>query len=129
MDLLCPNESEAEAAVGYPLQSPTQVADAARELAKQGTAAIAVTLRQQGTLLCQGGRSQPVAAYPVQAVDTTAAGDAFAGALAVHWAEQDNLLEAVRFGNAAGALAASREGAQPGMAFRHEIENLWRSLE
>ena len=56
------------------------------------------------------------------------AGDAFAGAMAVYWAESNSLFDAIRFGNAAGALSASRHGAQPSMATREEIYQLWSSL-
>ena len=63
-----------------------------------------------------------VAGFAVDAVDTTAAGDAFAGALAVALGEGRPLAEAVRFGNAAGALAATRVGAQPGLPSRAEID-------
>ncbi|MEZ6123082.1 MAG: PfkB family carbohydrate kinase [Planctomycetaceae bacterium] len=68
-----------------------------------------------------------VPAFPVTAVDTTAAGDAFAGALAVRWTETDNLPEAVRFGNAAGAIAASAQGAQASMGSRSQIDQFCRS--
>ena len=68
-----------------------------------------------------------IPAYSVQAVDTTAAGDAFAGALAVRWVESGDLIESVHFANAAGALAASRMGAQSGLAARKEIEELRRT--
>ena len=60
--------------------------------------------------------------FAVTSVDATAAGDSFAGALAVRWAETDDLMEAVRWGNAAGAIAASRPGAQPSLAQRQEID-------
>ena len=128
-DLLCPNESEAAAFVGNPVQSLDQAESAARALCEKGTSNVAITLGDRGTLLFDGEQTQLVNPFPVQAVDSTAAGDAFAGALAVYWAEHDNLFDAVRFGNAAGALAASREGAQPSMALRCEIETLWRSTK
>ncbi len=128
-DLLCPNEFEAAAFFGSPVQSLDQADSAARALYAQGTSNVAITLGDRGTLLFDGEQTQLVDPIPVQAVDSTAAGDAFAGALAVYWAEHDNLFDAVRFGNAAGALAASREGAQPSMAQRCEIETLWRSTK
>ena len=127
-DLLCPNESEAAALVGYPVRNLEQAELAARAIHEQGASAVAITLGDRGTLLFDGDQAHLLPRYPVQVVDTTAAGDAFAGALAVYWSEQDNLREAVRFGNAAGALAASREGAQPGMALRRDIETLWRPV-
>ena len=63
-------------------------------------------------------------AYSVDVVDTTAAGDAFNGALAVALAEGQPVDEAVAFANAAGALATTRAGAQPSLAWREEMERL-----
>ncbi|MCP4890592.1 MAG: hypothetical protein GY904_28840 [Planctomycetaceae bacterium] len=60
----------------------------------------------------------------MQTVDATAAGDAFRGVLAVEWAAGCALIDAVRFANFAGDIAASRGGAQPGMGTRNEIEAL-----
>lgn len=128
VDLLCPNETEAAAIVGRPVASLQQAESAARSLRSRGSANVAVTLGSRGTLLAAGDRTQLVEPFSVEAVDSTAAGDAFAGALAVYWAETGDLLEAVALGNAAGALAASRPGAQPSMAARREIESLRKSV-
>ncbi len=65
-----------------------------------------------------------IAGHKVDVVDTTAAGDAFSGALAAYLSEGRTLAESVRFANAAGALAVTREGAQPAMAWRGEVERL-----
>ena len=124
--LLCPNESEAAAFVGSPVQTLQQAESAAHAICERGASNVAITLGDRGTLLCDGDQTHLVDPFPVHAIDSTAAGDAFAGALAVYWAAHDNLMDAVRFGNAAGALSASREGAQPSMALRDEIEKLWR---
>ncbi len=127
VDLLCPNESEAAAIVGRKVATIDDVEAAARQLHQGGARHVAITLGEKGTLLFDDNQSHLIEAYSTATVDTTAAGDAFAGSLAVFWAETDDLLEAVRFANAAGALAASREGAQPAMASREEIESLWRT--
>jgi ribokinase len=127
VDLLCPNESEASVLLGTPVEDEAQAASAARELQRRGAAHVAVTLGGHGTLLCDGDSTRRIPAPHVTAVDTTAAGDAFAGALAVFWAEGQRLEEAVARANAAGAIAASRHGAQPGMGNRSEIEALWRN--
>lgn len=78
----------------------------------------------QGALLLQDSNAVLVPAIPVDAIDTTAAGDAFAGALAVRWAQTDDLLDAVRFANVAGAIAASRTGAQNSIGTKQEIDEL-----
>lgn len=127
VDLLCPNESEAAILTGRPATTDSEALLAAERLQQRGTRHVAVTLGDRGTAVRSGRSSELVPAFPVTAVDTTAAGDAFAGALAVRWAETDDLVEAIRFANAAGALAASRPGAQPGMARRDEIEQLGRT--
>lgn len=124
VDLLCPNESEAATLVGRPVQTIEHAQTAARILHQQGARQVAVTLGQRGTLLFDGDEVRLIESFPVTAVDTTAAGDAFAGAVAVRWAAGWRLDEAVRFANAAGALSATREGAQPSMATRQEIEAL-----
>jgi ribokinase len=126
VDLLCPNESEAAVFCRAPVHSLQQAAAAAQSLHQMGARHVAVTLGERGTMLWDRESARHVEPFAVTAVDTTAAGDAFAGALAVRWAETDQLEAAVRFANAAGALAASREGAQPSMASRTEIEALWR---
>ncbi len=127
VDLLCPNESEAAVLTGRSVKSREQAEVAARRLQELGAGSVAITMGERGTLILHQDQARFVPAYPVESVDTTAAGDAFAGALAVHWSEQHDLVEAVSFANAAGALAASRQGAQSSMASRTEIETLWRS--
>jgi len=124
VDLLCPNESEAEALTGIHVKSETDAIQAAAKLQSCGAKSVVITMGDQGALLLDEAGNQMVNPFPVQAIDTTAAGDAFAGAVAVSWAQGRPLHEAIRFGNAAGALAASRMGAQPGMGTREEIEKL-----
>lgn len=124
VDLLCPNESEAEVLAEMPVTCEKSAETAARRLHELGARQVAITLGAQGTMVFDGETATLIEPFRVTAVDTTAAGDAFAGAFAVRQAEGTSLTEAVRFANAAGALAASREGAQPGMATRDEIESL-----
>ncbi len=125
VDLICPNESEAEALLGLPVRSLEEAEAAAKSMRDRGSRHVAITLGDRGTMLVdQTGSAQHVPAVSVKAVDTTAAGDAFAGALAVYWSEGHSLSESVRFANRAGAITASREGAQPAMGTRKEIESL-----
>ena len=124
MDLICPNESEAEALIGSPIRNLRDAEKAAISLQQRFQCHVAITLGDQGTMLAEtSGHTNHIPAIEVKVCDTTAAGDAFAGALAVYWAEHDSLTDAVRFANCAGAIAASREGAQPAMAARAEIES------
>ncbi|GAB5407303.1 MAG: ribokinase [Aureliella sp.] len=124
VDLICPNITEAQTLTGLELNSQDQIEAAARQLHNRGAKIVVVTLGDSGAALFDGRAFSIVNAYPTQAVDTTAAGDAFAGAMAVRWAESDNLFEAIRFGNAAGSLSASRPGAQPSLAAKSEILDL-----
>lgn len=122
VDLICPNQQEAEKLTGKPVETPAEIQSAAESLLRRGAKRVVITLGDQGAYLHDGVRGQLIPPYATEAIDTTAAGDAFAGALAVRWAEQVELEEAVRFGNAAGAIAASRRGAQPSLPLRAEIE-------
>ncbi|MBB3209479.1 ribokinase [Rhodopirellula rubra] len=124
VDLICPNETEAGEITGIPIETIADAEEAAKQLHRRGAKNVVITLGERGTLLCADGRCQHIAPVPIQAIDTTAAGDAFAGALAVRWAECDDLADAVRFASAAGALAATSEGAQPSLPARTEIEAL-----
>lgn len=123
VDLVCPNETEASAISGMEINSLADAEAAARNIHQRGARQVAITMGERGTVLLSGERVDHIEATKIEPVDTTAAGDAFAGALAVRWAETDDLLESVRFASVAGAIAATRAGAQPSLASREEIEN------
>lgn len=126
VDLICPNESEAGAIVGRTLETVDDAAAIARELHSKGPRAVAITLGPRGTFFFDGEHEELIPSVQVDAVDTTAAGDGFAGALAVRWAETGSLLDSIHWANRAGALAASRRGAQPSLPRRDEIDALVR---
>ena len=121
VDFICPNETEATALTGLPVTTVEQAKAAAIRLAEMGAKNVAITMGEKGTLLHHEGQSTMVPAVQVNAIETTAAGDAFAGALAVRWAQTGDLLDAVVFANTAGAIAASRNGAQDSIATYEEI--------
>lgn len=124
VDLICPNQSEAAALLGQSVGLVEAAAALVPELAQLGPRRAIITLADQGAVLFDGEYVETVAAFEVDAVDSTAAGDAFAAGLAVRLAEQADLKEAVRFASAAGALAASGVGAQSAMPTREQIETL-----
>lgn len=123
VDIMTPNEGELRALV----PDADSLEGAAAHLGKRGARRVVATLGEQGVLLWQPQAYQRVAAPKVQAVDTTAAGDTFCGALAVGLAEGRTMTEAVRLGQAAAALAVTRLGALPSIPTRAEVEEFLRS--
>lgn len=124
IDLICPNETEASELTGLPVGNLAEAEQAARVLYAQGISNVVITLASKGSLLFDGQKAHHIPPFPITAVDTTAAGDAFAGAMGVRWSETNNLTEAIRFANAAGAIAATRQGAQISLPSREEIERM-----
>ena len=121
VSVITPNETEAEALVGYPIKDTHTAASAVHELLNRGVGAAVIKLGGQGAYWADGEGSGHVAPFPVEAVDTVAAGDACNGALAVALAEGRPLEEAVRWGSAAGALAVTKVGAQDSMPTRDAV--------
>lgn len=117
VDYFIPNEREAMQIAG------TDTLEAAIEkLLALGVRNLIITLGEQGALLVSGGQRTHIPAYPVKAVDTVAAGDAFVGAFATGLAEGLGLEAAARLGNAAAALSVTRPGAQPSLPLRREVD-------
>jgi ribokinase len=124
IDVLIPNESETALLTGLPACGPTEIEMAAQSLLKMGPGTVALTLGDRGAWLATRDRAEHVPAFPVTPVDTTAAGDAFVAGFSVALAEGRPAKEAVRWGNAAGALAATRFGAQSSLPARGEVEKI-----
>ncbi len=124
VDVLIPNESETTLLTGMPTSTQAEAEAASAALRKSGVDTVILTLGERGALLDSATGLQLVPAFDVTPVDTTAAGDAFVGGFAVALAEGRDLLEAVRWGNAAGALATTRLGAQPSLPDRASVEAL-----
>jgi ribokinase len=120
------NESEAEFLCGFPVDSLPRAAQAAESLRTRGPRAVLITLGAQGACVARGGPPTHVPAFGVTAVDATAAGDVFCGALAVALVENRRLDEAVRFASAAAAICVTRLGAQPSIPSRQEIDRFLR---
>jgi ribokinase len=124
VSFLTPNETEAELLTGIKVTDDAAAARACAKLRARGVGAVIITLGSRGAFLADGEGERRVAGFKVKAVDTTAAGDVFNGALAVGLAEGKTLHAAVSFANAAGALAVTRRGAQPSAPTRAEIDRL-----
>jgi ribokinase len=127
VSVLTPNETEAELLTGVKVSTTADAEAAAEKLASMGVEAIVITLGARGAFVFNADHSELIAGFDVQAVDTTAAGDVFNGALAVALAKEAPLLEAVHFANAAAALSVTKLGAQPSAPTLDEIEEFLRS--
>jgi ribokinase len=122
VDYLTPNLSELKC-----LTEEEDVNDAILKLKAWGVRTLVITLGVNGVRVVTEEMDRHLPAFEVTAVDTTAAGDAFNGALAVALAEEKSLLEAVWMGMAAGALAATKRGAQTSLPTREAVEQFLRS--
>jgi ribokinase len=122
VDVLVPNESETALLAGQRVDTLREAQAAALALRRQGVDTVILTLGGRGALLARGEAARRFPAFQVAAVDTTAAGDAFVAGLAVAMGEGRPLEEAVRWGNGAGALAATKLGAQPSLPARDALE-------
>lgn len=122
VDVLVVNETEVKELLGrrvYDVQSAVGAA------AFAGVPTLIVTLGAAGALVCRGADAFTVEPFEVQAVDSTAAGDAFVGALAVALAEGKELQQAARLGAAAGAAAATRAGAHTSLPRRDDLVQMF----
>jgi ribokinase len=127
VDYLTPNEGEAARLSGMPVEDPRSATAAAHALRERGVGAVIVTLGAEGSVACTAAGDIRTNAFPVDAVDTTAAGDSFNGALGTALAAGEPLSDALRFASAAAALACTRRGAQPSLPTRAEVERLLRA--
>ncbi|MDZ4159703.1 MAG: PfkB family carbohydrate kinase, partial [Anaerolineaceae bacterium] len=122
VDYLIPNQTEL-AQLAYPDQPnpPDTLQPAAQLVQEMGVKNLLVTLGSDGVLVIDRQHTVHLPAYTVPVVDSVAAGDAFVGAFAVALSEGKPVLEAARWGNAAGALSVTRHGAQPSLPTRAEL--------
>lgn len=131
VDVLVPNQGEAELLMGHrqthrvttkKLSDPKLIGG---DLLSRGARTVVLKLGGKGALLvCRDGHIERYKPHKVAVLDTTAAGDAFAGALAIGHAEDMSLRDAVRFANAAGAACCTQFGAQPALPARDAVERL-----
>ncbi|TCW14087.1 ribokinase [Raoultella sp. BIGb0138] len=126
VDIITPNETEAEKLTGIRVENDDDAAHAARALHEKGIGTVMITLGSRGVWLSQEGKGRRVPGFKVQAIDTIAAGDTFNGAVVTALLEGTALDEAIRFAHAAAAIAVTRKGAQPSVPWREEIDEFLR---
>ena len=123
-DIMTPNEVETEMLVGIRPSSLDEAAEAANRLRDRGLDTAVITLGSGGTYCASGSDNIHLPAFQVDTVDTVAAGDAFAGGLAVAISEGLPINQALNWGAAAGALCTTRAGASVAMPDRDEVVKL-----
>lgn len=127
--ILTPNQTEAGflTCSTVAIETMDQAANAARQLQRRGTPVVIVKMGAAGCLVADGTQLAEVPGFAVQAVDTTAAGDTFNGALAVGSAEGMNLMDATRFANAAAALSVTKAGAIASIPSRTAVDQFLKT--
>jgi ribokinase len=122
VSVLTPNEIEGGMLTGIAVTDEPSAKKAAQVLRGRGVAAVVITLGDRGAMISGCDQTAMVPAFAVKAIDATAAGDVFNGALAVYLSEGKSIPEAVRFASAAAAISVTRLGAQPSAPTRLEID-------
>ena len=123
VDLLIPNETEASAMSGVAVEAEADIPTAMERLQTLGIQHIIVTLGSKGACTCIDGELLLVPSRKVEAVDTTAAGDTFCGALCTALLQSKKMPEAMLYGCKAAAVSVTRRGAQMSMPYKDEVEN------
>ena len=119
--IITPNEKEAEMLTGIKVEDADSAAKAANVLHEQGVDKVIITLGSKGAFISADGVTAVVPAFKVDAVDTTAAGDTFNGALAVAIAEGQDIIDAIKLACQASSISVTRLGAQSSIPYRKEL--------
>ncbi len=129
VDLITPNAQEASLISGLDVDDIPSACQAAKILQGLGPRDVIVTLGKQGLVLREGEEDLHIPAQPIEAVDTTAAGDCFNGALVAALASGKSLPVAAHWASGAAALSVGRRGAQPSLPIYDEIEQWWQTMK
>jgi len=122
VDFIVPNEGEAQLLTGMKWEKREDIRKIAKKLLRMGPKYVVITLGSKGLFFKNGNEEIWMKAFRVDVVDTTAAGDAFMGALACALSKDKPIREILRFANGAGALATTKLGAQPSLPSRKELD-------
>jgi ribokinase len=128
VDIFIPNQTEAQQLTSIVVSDQMSALEAATKLRLEGPETVIITMGEQGAFVHNSQISELIPSFPVNAVDTTAAGDAFCGALAAALARGDEMRAAVRWACAAGALATTKMGAEPSLPSAEQIKQLVSSI-
>ncbi|MCD6239803.1 MAG: ribokinase [Thermotogae bacterium] len=130
LDFITPNETEAKELVGKKFDGIDEALDITEEFHKMGVKHAVITLGETGCAFVSEEYRMRIPSFKVDnVVDTTAAGDAFNGALAAALAVEMDVVDTLRFANAAGALCVTRPGAQNSMPYRKNVEELLKEAK
>ncbi|HDG9371286.1 TPA: ribokinase [Staphylococcus aureus] len=125
IDIIVPNETEAELLSGIKVTNEQSMKDNANYFLSIGIKTVLITLGKQGTYFATKNQSQHIEAYKVNVIDTTAAGDTFIGAFVSRLNKsQDNLADAIDFGNKASSLTVQKHGAQASIPLLEEVNQV-----
>lgn len=121
--LITPNQTEAQTLTGVDVTDEATAQLAAQVLVSHGVERVVITMGSAGAYLYEDGKGVMIPACKVSAVDTTAAGDVYNGALCAALAEGQSLQDALKFATKASAISVTRVGAQPSVPTREEVDN------
>ncbi len=121
IDIITPNETEAQLLTGITVKDNATAQKAADILHAKGVDIVLITLGSQGVWLSGAGYSEQIHGFKVKAVDTTAAGDTFNGALLTRLLEDAPMVQAIRFAHAAAAITVTAHGAQTSIPYRSDV--------
>ncbi len=123
VDMITPNETEAEVLTGVAVTDESSAARAAAVLHEKGITTVLITLGAKGVWLSENGQGTLIPGFRVDAIDTTAAGDTFNGALVTGLLEGLSMQHAIRFAHASAAISVTRFGAQTSIPARQEVDS------
>lgn len=124
IDIVTPNETEAQALTGIEVKTAADAEKAAQVFFDKGVKNVVITMGTLGAFASDGKNSELIPSIPIKAIDSTGAGDAFNGGFLMALSEGNDLFTALRYGNATGALSVTRLGTAPAMPMRAEIDAL-----
>lgn len=127
ISLIIPNRTEISQMAGMEVSDGSSAEKAAAVLKSRGAGEIITTLGSKGSLICNGHSAEFVPSRKVDAIDTTAAGDTYCGALCVALVEGMSLIKAAKFATAASSIAVTRHGAQESIPTREEVDEIMKN--